>query len=92
MVFSSPIFLSVFLPALFACYFFANIRARTYVLLAFSLAFYAWGEPVAVFVMIGLSLINFIVALLVEGCAARFSAAMFLGMASRCANWNCQAR
>jgi len=59
MVFTSPVFLGVFLPLLFATYFLANRSARTYVLLLFSLLFYAWGEPSAVVVMIALMVVNY---------------------------------
>ena len=47
MVFTSTVFLGIFLPLLFAVYFLANRMARPYVLLIFSLFFYAWGEPAA---------------------------------------------
>ena len=59
MVFTSTVFLSVFLPSLFALYFLANTVARPYVLLIFSLLFYAWGEPSAVLVMIVLMIVNY---------------------------------
>jgi len=59
MVFTSTVFLGVFLPALFALYFLANTVARPYVLLVFSLLFYAWGEPSAVLVMIALMVVNY---------------------------------
>ncbi len=55
MVFSNLFFLYVFLPLLFAAYFIIkNDAYRRGVLVAFSLLFYAWGEPVCVFLMIGL--------------------------------------
>jgi alginate O-acetyltransferase complex protein AlgI len=44
MVFSSPLFLLVFLPLVLAAYFVAPRRARNGVLLVASLLFYAWGE------------------------------------------------
>ena len=55
MVFSSPVFLFVFLPVLLAAYygpFRAGRRYRNAVLLLASLLFYAWGEPTFVFVML----------------------------------------
>ncbi len=55
MVFSNLFFLYVFLPALFLAYFIIkNDAYRRAVLAAFSLLFYAWGEPVCVFLMVGL--------------------------------------
>ena len=50
MIFSSPIFLFLFLPLALSCYYLAPGRAKNYVLIAFSLAFYFWGEPSFVFV------------------------------------------
>ncbi len=55
MTFSSCIFLFVFLPVLFLLYFAVPERfreTRNNILLLFSLLFYAWGEPVFVFVML----------------------------------------
>lgn len=55
MVFSSALFLFLFLPLLLAAYFLpfrAGIRYKNSVLLLASLLFYAWGEPAFVFVMI----------------------------------------
>lgn len=52
MVFSSLLFLFVFLPAVLLVYYLVPLKWRNAVLLAFSLVFYGWGEPVYVFVMI----------------------------------------
>lgn len=52
MVFSSTIFLFVFLPALFILYFLAPRITRNYILLLASLIFYAWGEGFFVLIMI----------------------------------------
>ena len=43
MVFSSLIFLYLFLPAVILCYFLSPKFGKNFVLLAFSLFFYAWG-------------------------------------------------
>ena len=62
MVFSSPLFLFAYLPALLAVYFAVPARARTArnaVLLAFSLGFYACGEPKFVFVMLASIALNY---------------------------------
>jgi len=62
--FSSPSFLFVFLPLTLAAYFAASgMAARNLVLLALSLAFYAWGEPVMVLVMLGSIGFNYLAAL-----------------------------
>ncbi len=52
MVFSSIVFLCGFMPAVFLLYFLCPARFRNPVLLAASLLFYAWGEPVYIFVML----------------------------------------
>ena len=53
MVFSSLIFLYAFLPACLLTYFLVRSqRAKNWVLLVFSLFFYAWGEPLWVILMI----------------------------------------
>ena len=64
MVFSSSVFLAVFLPLLLAIYFLSPRCLRNAVLLLFSLAFYAWGEPHAVWVMVMLMIANYVCALL----------------------------
>ena len=63
MVFTSAVFLGVFLPLLIGVYFLANTKARPYVLLVFSLLFYAWGEPSAVVIMLALMVLNYFLAL-----------------------------
>ena len=63
MVFTSAVFLGVFLPLLLAVYFLANEKARPYVLLVSSILFYAWGEPTAVVVMLALMALNYFLAL-----------------------------
>jgi hypothetical protein len=55
MVFSSTIFLFVFLPVVLVIYYNPIFKGRTFrniFLLIASLAFYAWGEPVFVFLML----------------------------------------
>ena len=63
MVFTSVVFLGVFLPSLLAIYFLANAKARPYVLLVSSLLFYAWGEPSAVVIMLALMVLNYFLSL-----------------------------
>ncbi len=59
MVFSSLIFLWLFLPVVFILYFVAKEKYRNVILLIASLFFYAWGEPVYVFVMILSIVVNY---------------------------------
>ena len=53
MLFSSIPFLFYFLPLVLVLYFLVPKKLKNSVLLLFSLIFYAWGEPVYVFLMIG---------------------------------------
>lgn len=67
MVFSSSVFLFAFFPLFLAIYFVVPHRtAKNIILLIFSLLFYAWGEPVYVFLMIGSILVNWAFALVLE--------------------------
>lgn len=60
MVFSSVIFLFAFLPLFLFCYFVPkNIKVKNVVLLLFSLAFYAWGEPYYFFLMLFMIIVNY---------------------------------
>lgn len=66
MVFSSFVFLFIFLPLVLLAYFIVPKKAKNYVLLVFSLVFYAWGEHFYVFLMIASILIAYIAGLLVN--------------------------
>lgn len=67
MEFSSLIFLCVFFPLFIISYFvFKNRTYRNIVLLIFSLFFYAWGEPIYVFLMILSITINYFLAILID--------------------------
>ena len=64
MVFSSGVFMFLFLPALLTVYYSVKNRAiRNYILLAASLMFYAWGEPVFVFIMLASIFANWLITL-----------------------------
>lgn len=61
MVFSSAIFLFIFLPVVFGiCLLPLSLRVKNGVLVAASLFFYAFGEPVYVFLMIASTLFNYL--------------------------------
>lgn len=67
MVFSSLVFLSIFLPVVYlACRVCRSIRIQNAILLAASLLFYAYGEPVYVLLMIGSSFMNYLFAILLD--------------------------
>jgi D-alanyl-lipoteichoic acid acyltransferase DltB (MBOAT superfamily) len=71
-VFSSPSFLFVFLPLALAVYFAARgMAAKNLVLLLLSLAFYAWGEPIMVLVMLGSIGFNWLAARGIDRCEGR---------------------
>ncbi len=66
MVFSSSIFLFLFLPLVLAGNYILKIEYRNVFLLVASLVFYAWGEPKFVIIIIVSILINYLFALLIE--------------------------
>ncbi len=65
MVFSSTIFLFMFLPIVLAGYYLLDQRFRNVFLLFASLIFYAWGEPQFVLVMLLSILVNYVFGLFV---------------------------
>ncbi|WHX48662.1 MBOAT family O-acyltransferase [Paenibacillus woosongensis] len=66
MVFSSPIFLFVFLPIILIGYFLIRTKYKNLFLLGASLLFYCWGEPKYVLLMLVSILLNYIFGILVE--------------------------
>ena len=58
MLFSSNVFLFVFLPLVLISYYISPRWLRNPVLLLFSLLFYGWGEPVYLLLMIFVILMN----------------------------------
>ena len=64
MVFSSLLFLTIFLPVTVGLYYILPKRARNFLLLAVSLVFYAWGEPLHIFIMLVTTLYIWILGLL----------------------------
>ena len=78
MLFSSIPFLYYFLPAVIFFYFLSPKALKNTVLLIFSLAFYAWGEPRYVFLMIGTVLVNFCLGLLIEKYRGKFLSKLFM--------------
>ena len=59
MVFSSTLFLVYFLPVFLLLYYLTPKKLKNYTLLLFSLAFYAWGAPKFVFILVGSTIVTF---------------------------------
>lgn len=69
MVFSSTVFLFLFFPILLFVYYNPFFRTRFFknvVLFLFSLFFYAWGEPVFVFLMMFSIFVTWLLGLAIE--------------------------
>ena len=63
MVFSSIFFIFSFLPVTIVAYYLVPHRMRNGILLLASLFFYAWGEPVYLFLMLYSILFNYIMGI-----------------------------
>lgn len=67
MVFSNTLFLYLFLPINLILYYAVKSRKwKNFILIIFSLAFYAWGEPVWIFLLIFSSLVDYGHGLFIE--------------------------
>ena len=66
MVFSGIPFLYYFLPCVLLAYFAVPKPFKNFVLLIFSLLFYAWGEPVYVFLMLFSIVLGYVTGILLE--------------------------
>lgn len=66
MVFSSLIFIFIFLPLVLISYYIAPKRLRNTIILLSSLIFYAWGEPLYIILIIISILINYLGALIIR--------------------------
>jgi alginate O-acetyltransferase complex protein AlgI len=89
MVFSDLFFLFVFLPLFFGSYMLASLvdkkwltshKCRNITLVLFSLFFYAWGEPVYVFLMLALVLLNFYVGKIIDSTYKHRKIALNIGV------------
>lgn len=63
MLFTSPVFLFLFLPLLILIYFLSPKQFKNLILLLSSFFFYAWGEGSYILVLIGLVIFNYLIAL-----------------------------
>ncbi len=66
MLFSSIPFLYAFLPLVLLVYFIVPKCLKNFVLLLFSLVFYAWGEPKYIFIMIVSVTCGYVLGILIE--------------------------
>lgn len=80
MVFSSVLFLFRFLPLFFICYFLVPRRMKNVILLLGSLIFYAWGEPVYVFLMLFSTVLDYSMGRLIAANREAGSARVFLAL------------
>ena len=91
MVFSDLLFLLVFLPLFALLYALGGLldgkrfggapKTRNFVLVVFSLIFYAWGEPVYVFLMLGSVVLNYIAGRIIDSTEKGRKAALAAGVA-----------
>lgn len=65
MVFSSLLFLFFFLPITLLLYLLSPQNTKNIILLLVSLLFYAWGEPIYVFLMIGSACVDYVIGRLI---------------------------
>ena len=72
MLFTAPLFLFVFLPALLLTYYAASssLKAQNHIALAGSVLFFAWGEPLFVFALLAGTFIDYCVSLAIAPAAA----------------------
>ena len=65
MVFSSLTFLYIFLPVTLVIYYIVPKQLRNLFILISGLFFYAWGEPIYVFVLIASTMIDYFAGLVI---------------------------
>ncbi len=81
MVFSSPIFLFLFLPAVLATYFVLPRVARNVFLLVASIFFYAWGQARFVPILLASIAINYVLGLWIDSQRDRRASSWVLALA-----------
>ncbi len=86
MIFSSLFFMFVFLPLVLAAYYLVPRKFKNLCLFLFSLVFYAWGEPVSVFIMLFTTLFNYIAGVLLDKYREERSKARVFLIISICVN------
>ena len=66
MLFSSLLFIFIFFPAFLLLYYIVPFKLKNYILLIFSLIFYAWGEPKYILLLLFVTLLNYISGLIIN--------------------------
>ena len=66
MVFSSLMFIFLFLPLVLIIYFSAPRKWKNAILFVLSLLFYAWGEPIYIFLLVFSTIIDFCIGLYID--------------------------
>ncbi|MBS4199348.1 MBOAT family protein [Bacillus sp. FJAT-49732] len=78
MVFSSLVFLFVFLPITLLIYYLSPKKLKNVLLLILSLIFYAWGEPVYILLMLFSAVTDYIHGLLIAKFKGKYLSKIFL--------------
>lgn len=81
MLFSSTVFLFLFLPLLTVSYLLAAKSVKPYVLLSFSLFFYGWGEPRYLAVVLFICTVNYLAAVGMGRSSQKWQQKVFLAAA-----------
>lgn len=66
MLFSSITFMFTFLPCVILIYYISPKSIRNFILMLFSMLFYAWGEPKYIFVMLASIIVGYVMGLLTD--------------------------
>ena len=66
MVFSSITFLFYYLPLVLFCYYLVPYKFKNFILLLFSLIFYAYGEPIYILIMLFSCIVDYTHALIID--------------------------
>ncbi|WP_078555880.1 MBOAT family O-acyltransferase [Bacillus alkalicellulosilyticus] len=80
MVFSSVVFIFLFLPVVLLLYYISPVKLRNLILLLCSIFFYAWGEPKYVILMIISITVNYFSGLLINKYKDKASKQVALGL------------
>ncbi len=80
MVFSSTIFIFLFLPLVLSAYFLSPKLFQNIILLIFSLFFYAWGEAFYVFIMVGSIFINYLGGIMIDRYRGEYRGKLFMAV------------